>query len=65
VSTGITSVLPPARERYLAEISETVRAYHRRTAEQADRAQRRQHLAHARDAVADPAELTACSRRSS
>ena len=57
VSTGITSVLPPARERYLAEISETVRAYHRKTAEQADRAQRRQHLAHARDAVADPAEL--------
>jgi methylmalonyl-CoA mutase len=57
VSTGLTSVLPASRERYLGDIAETVRAYHRTTAEQADLAARRQHLEYARDAVAEPAEL--------
>src|SRR5690606_33093225 len=31
VSTGLSSVLPRGRERYLAEIAETVRAYHSET----------------------------------
>ncbi len=44
VSTGLTSVLPTGRERYLAEVTETVRSYHRRTAEQVDLVRRRQHL---------------------
>jgi len=35
-STSKTIIIPPERVRYLAEISETVRGYHRRTAEQAD-----------------------------
>ena len=56
-STGLTSVLPASRERYLAEISETVRGYHATTAAQAERARRRQHLRTARALVADPAEL--------
>jgi len=57
VSTGLTSVLPSTRERYLAEIAETVRGYHCTTAEQADLARRRQHLSTARDLVADGREL--------
>lgn len=32
VSTGLSSVLPRGRERYLAEIAETVRGYHAETA---------------------------------
>src|SRR5690606_22717227 len=35
-STGVSVVVPPARERYLAEIAETVRAYHATTREQAE-----------------------------
>jgi methylmalonyl-CoA mutase len=56
-STGLTSVLPSSRERYLAEISGAVRGYHATTREQAALARRRQHLATARDAVRDGAEL--------
>jgi methylmalonyl-CoA mutase len=58
-STALTSVLPSGRERYLAEISGAVRGYHKATQEQADLARRRQHLATARDAVADGSELQA------
>jgi isobutyryl-CoA mutase len=58
-STGLTSVLPAARERYLAEITAQVREYHATTARQAELARRRQHLATARDLVADPTELDA------
>jgi methylmalonyl-CoA mutase len=43
-SSGLTSVVPPARARYLAEITEAVRGYHRTTAEQADVVRRRQAL---------------------
>jgi methylmalonyl-CoA mutase len=57
VSSGLTSVLPAARERYLADITETVRGYHRTTETQAALAEKRQHLSAARDLVADPAEL--------
>ncbi|MGI5242264.1 fused isobutyryl-CoA mutase/GTPase IcmF [Dactylosporangium sp. CA-139066] len=51
-STGLSSVLPTGRERYLAEIAETVRQYHATTAEQVDLARRRQHLAATRDLLA-------------
>jgi methylmalonyl-CoA mutase len=54
-SSGLTSVLPAARERYLADITHTVRAYHERTQEQAERARIRQHLETARALVDDRA----------
>ncbi|MGZ4602431.1 MAG: methylmalonyl-CoA mutase family protein, partial [Kineosporiaceae bacterium] len=43
-SSGLATPVPPERVRYLAEIGETVRGYHRRTAELAAAARRRQHL---------------------
>jgi methylmalonyl-CoA mutase len=58
-STGLTSVLPSSRERYLAEISDSVRGYHATTDAQAALARRRQHLQTARDLVEDTAELDA------
>jgi methylmalonyl-CoA mutase len=58
-STGLTSVLPAARERYLAEISASVRGYHATTTEQAELVRRRQHLATARALVEQTAELDA------
>lgn len=42
--TGLTTVVPPARNRYLAEISDTVRSYHDATRVNADGARRAQHL---------------------
>jgi methylmalonyl-CoA mutase len=56
-STGLASVLPSARERYLAEIAGSVRGYHAQTRAQAELARRRQHLTTARDLVGDGAEL--------
>ncbi|MGB8651414.1 MAG: fused isobutyryl-CoA mutase/GTPase IcmF [Mycobacteriales bacterium] len=58
-STALTSVLPATRERYLAEISESIRRYHARTDEQAELARRRQHLETARALVQQTAELDA------
>jgi methylmalonyl-CoA mutase len=43
-STSKAIIVPPERTRYLAEIAETIRAYHRRTAEQAGVVRRRWHL---------------------
>lgn len=43
-STGLTSVVPSSRARYLADVADTVRGYHRTTAEQAALARDRQHL---------------------
>src|SRR3954470_6697198 len=43
-STGLTSVVPAARSRYLAEIADAVRGYHRTTEEQAGVVRRRQAL---------------------
>ncbi|MCU1401313.1 MAG: methylmalonyl-CoA mutase, partial [Acidimicrobiales bacterium] len=43
-STNAGVIVPPARQRYLAEIAETVRGYHARTAAQAEVAQRQQQL---------------------
>ncbi|WP_131748185.1 fused isobutyryl-CoA mutase/GTPase IcmF [Frankia sp. Cppng1_Ct_nod] len=51
-SSGLATVVPPARVRYLAEVAETVRAYHRRSAEQVEAARRCQHLATARRELA-------------
>jgi len=47
VSTRIGTLLPSARQRYLAEIADTVRRYHHTTEHQADAARRRHHLEHA------------------
>ncbi len=44
VSTKLEAVIPTGRERYLADIAETVRDHHRRTTEQAELARQRQHL---------------------
>ncbi len=43
-STGIGVIVPPARQRYLAEIAEVVRSYHAHTAQQAVVAQRQQQI---------------------
>src|SRR5688572_27313736 len=43
-SSGNTSIVPPARSRYLAEIAEAVRAYHSQAREQAAIARQRQQL---------------------
>ena len=45
ISTGLTSVLPAGRERYLAEVAQSVRGYQETTAAQLAVARRRQHLA--------------------
>ncbi|MBO0729934.1 MAG: hypothetical protein J2P57_11795, partial [Acidimicrobiaceae bacterium] len=44
ISTLADALVPPARTRYLAEIADTVRGYHERTAEQVELARRRQQL---------------------
>jgi methylmalonyl-CoA mutase len=43
-STSKTIIIPPERTRYLAEIAETVRAYHRETESQAEAMRRVWHL---------------------
>ncbi|MBM7808862.1 methylmalonyl-CoA mutase [Geodermatophilus bullaregiensis] len=43
-STGLTSVVPSSRARYLADVADAVRAHHRVTEEQAALVRRRQHL---------------------
>jgi isobutyryl-CoA mutase len=45
VSSGINVVIPPERQRYLADIAESVRGYHRRTEVQSRIARERQQLA--------------------
>ena len=51
VSTGSTVVVPPARERYLADVADTVRRYHAETEERVALARRRQHLLTAKDVL--------------
>ena len=51
ISTSKTIIIPPERTRYLAEISETVRSYHRRTKEQADVVRKAWHLKEAATAI--------------
>jgi isobutyryl-CoA mutase len=58
VPTGIATVVPPARSRYLADVAETVREYHRRTGEQVGAARRRQALRTSRELLADAGSST-------
>lgn len=58
-STSIRQVLPPDRVRYLSEIAETVRGYHRDTERYADAARRVQRLGEAREALAAAGKDTA------
>ncbi|MBV8271149.1 MAG: methylmalonyl-CoA mutase family protein, partial [Cupriavidus sp.] len=48
ISTGQNVIVPPARSRYLAELADTVRGYHRRVVEQSTLARERQQLRAAR-----------------
>ncbi|MFG2073724.1 fused isobutyryl-CoA mutase/GTPase IcmF [Nonomuraea maritima] len=64
------AVVPPSRTRYLAEIADTVRAYHAETLAQADIARRRQQLTAVRELLgenggpaAELAELTEAAER--
>lgn len=50
-STGLSTAVPPARVRYLAEIAETVRGYHAETERHAQLARCRQHLTTAQAAL--------------
>jgi methylmalonyl-CoA mutase len=52
-STSKTIIIPPERTRYLAEIAETVRNYHRETQEQADAIRRVWHLEETAKALGD------------
>jgi methylmalonyl-CoA mutase len=58
-STGLSSVVPAARARYLADIADAVRGYHRTTAEQAELVRRRQHLGTAAELLAGEAAVQA------
>jgi isobutyryl-CoA mutase len=44
VSSAVHAIVPPKRQRYLAEIAETVRGYHRRVEQQSRLARERQQL---------------------
>lgn len=44
ISTGQNAIVPPARSRYLAELADMVRGYHRRVMEQSRIARERQQL---------------------
>ncbi|MCX2949421.1 fused isobutyryl-CoA mutase/GTPase IcmF [Lentzea sp. NEAU-D7] len=69
-STSASTVVPASRARYLSDISDTVRGYHRRTEEQVEAVRRHSQLAGAQKAleaagkgVADIAELAAEAER--
>ena len=51
--TGLTTIVPPSRSRYLADIADTVRGYHATTTDQAETARRAQHLRTAAMLLAD------------
>ena len=53
VPTGITTVVPPIRSAYLAEVAETVRGYHAHTAAQVALARRHQALRTTSDLLAE------------
>ncbi len=60
-STRLVPIVPANRVRYLSEIAETVRDYHRITREQAEAARRRQHLRTAYDALRAADRIEAAS----
>jgi isobutyryl-CoA mutase len=51
--TGLTTIVPPARTRYLSDIAETIRSYHSTTASQSQVASTVQHLETARALLAE------------
>ncbi|GAA1966070.1 fused isobutyryl-CoA mutase/GTPase IcmF [Amycolatopsis minnesotensis] len=53
VSTDASTVIPATRVRYLSEIAEGVRGYHRRTEAQATAVRKREHLTEAKAALAE------------
>ncbi len=58
-SSSKTIIIPPERVRYLSEIADTVRGYHRETRRQMDALRRSWHLEEALKAVGDdPSETT-------
>ncbi|HEX8785013.1 MAG TPA: fused isobutyryl-CoA mutase/GTPase IcmF [Telluria sp.] len=52
-SSGKNVIVPPARTRYLAEIADTVRGYHRNVGRQVRLARERQHLSETRRMLAE------------
>jgi isobutyryl-CoA mutase len=58
VSTRAATVVPPQRVRYLADIAETVRAYHEATDEQVAAVRKHASLAAARDALDEAGSST-------
>jgi isobutyryl-CoA mutase len=58
-STGLSTVVPTEKERYLSEIAQTVRGYHERTAAQAQLARTRQQLAATRELLGDDVDENA------
>ena len=58
VSTQAATVVPASRSRYLAEIAETVRAYHRETEQQVEAIRAHAGLSSARTALADAGSST-------
>ncbi|TCP47911.1 methylmalonyl-CoA mutase [Tamaricihabitans halophyticus] len=59
VSTSAATVIPTSRARYLADIADTVRGYHGRTAEQVAAVRQQRQLAAARDALDEAGADTA------
>jgi methylmalonyl-CoA mutase len=57
-STGQNVIVPPARVRYLAEISDSIRGYHRHARDQAKLARERQQLRAAKGMLAGNADST-------
>ncbi len=53
-STGAAHIVPASRTRYLAEVAETVRAYHAETQAQAEAAARLQRIKQVRDELPEP-----------
>ncbi|HVN40401.1 MAG TPA: methylmalonyl-CoA mutase family protein, partial [Myxococcota bacterium] len=62
-ATAEGSIVPSSRRRYLAEIAESVRAYHARSDAEAEVASGAQALGRALDAVGDSPEATALRER--
>ncbi len=58
-STKLSAVVPTARERYLADVAETVRAHHQRTAEQAEVARQVQQVRATQQLLADGGDADA------
>ncbi|KAA6120107.1 fused isobutyryl-CoA mutase/GTPase IcmF [Cupriavidus cauae] len=62
-STGRNAIVPPARSRYLAELADTVRAYHKRVAAQSAIARERQQLREARRMLAEASAAAGADAR--